>query len=965
MEPREFLAAVLPTAGHYCVAQFVRKKEAHTFSSTVDGMISTINRYEKKKYCTFFALSSFKTEDSRAATNAQFIRALFLDLDCSGSAGEDDVKVYQSRQAALAALDAFLRASGLPTPWLVSSGNGIHAYWPLTVNATIEEWKPIAENLKRLCIQHGLKIDPTVTADAARVLRVPGTHNWKKKNVKPLLCSVKYASDPTHFVLAELATTILATLEKPISTPSTLFDVPGERFTMPAPSLVPVNDNRVTFFKSIMSRTVAGKGCGQLSYYMEHASEDGMEPIWRGMLSLAMVCEDGTKATQFLSKLHPYADTRMHQKLREIKGPYPCVKLDSENPGVCTACPHWGKITNPLALGHEIQTDSGEKDVEIHVDMDTASSVVVKRPTPPHGYAYGAKGGVYRQVKEVDAEGEALVTNKQVLGYDLFAVDLLNDTDGHHVHLMAMRPEGPTSLVIPQRSVVSKDETVKALAEKNILASYGAGNDRYLFDYVRACTESISTSRKAVIVPTSFGWQRDNSFVLNNTVYTGGKEKIVPIPKLANIISFTESGGTFDDWKKVFNLIISKKYYDVLSMAMVGFGSPLMKFTGFEALTFHIGSSDSGTGKSLALNMASSVWGDKRYIMNPKASGLMQEHRAGSLGNLPLIIDEITEANEDFKWMASFVMDMTSGIGKERLKNSVNEERVNTTFWCALMLLASNKHATDFFSSVRKQESRGHLARLLEIKMDKIITWSSEEEDIIQLLKENYGHAGKRFAKWLAANRETAQRVTMQVYKEFRAEVNGVGGERFWVAGCAACIAAAILIGKQYANIVDIPVKGITEVYKKMIEEARVVVSTNVRTAEDILNSYTREFFGGFVVMYIHDQTKKFVTTRGDSSIIDGSITRAQVRGRVEHDKVPGFVRYYIEETQLRAWCSSLNYGYADFLKKLEAEFAVVRTKKDMLSGTRGPQMRVSALQITRPESSVLEDFAKPAVPVE
>jgi len=41
--------------------------------------------------------------------------------------------------------------------------------------------------------------------------------------------------------------------------------------------------------------------------------------------------------------------------------------------------------------------------------------------------------------------------------------------------------------LLPQRAVVSKDETVKALASQNIIASFGSGNDKNLFEYVRAC----------------------------------------------------------------------------------------------------------------------------------------------------------------------------------------------------------------------------------------------------------------------------------------------------------------------------------------------------------------------------------------------------------------------------------------------------------------------------------------------
>lgn len=62
---------------------------------------------------------------------------------------------------------------------------GLHCYWPLLEAADISTWKPIAENFKRLCKQEGLNIDQTVTADAARVLRIPGTFNNKAKYVTP------------------------------------------------------------------------------------------------------------------------------------------------------------------------------------------------------------------------------------------------------------------------------------------------------------------------------------------------------------------------------------------------------------------------------------------------------------------------------------------------------------------------------------------------------------------------------------------------------------------------------------------------------------------------------------------------------------------------------------------------------------------------------------------------------------
>ena len=955
----KFLSAVLPPTGVYCVCELSSPKKEHAFATSVADLQPHIERFNAAKLNTYFALASFKEAGSRMSDNAQQLRALFLDIDCGAGKG------YAKKRDAVAALDAFLQATGLPTPWVVDSGGGVHVYWPLTEPvAANPTWKLVAENMKRLCRQHGLEIDFTVTADAARVLRVPGTTNWKyPDNPRPVV--IKVVAAPQHHSLAELSARINETLKEPQKASSALFEVPGERLEKPTtPSLVNVLENRVTFFKTILKRTAAGTGCGQLGHYLVHADEEGMEPLWRGMLSLAKVCTDGEKASQYLSELHPYSPSRMQQKLREIKGPYPCVKLDGENPGICTKCAYWGKITNPLSFGHEVQVDNAEKQIHIPATNTNTAPVTVIRPTPPFGFAYGAKGGVYRQVKEKDAEGEEIVVNKQVLPYDLFVVDLLDGgEDGHLAQLMVMRPEGPTTMTIPQRTVVSKDETVKALAQRNVLASYGAGNDKNLFDYVRSAVEEVSSSRKALVIPQSFGWQGDGTFVLNGKIFSPHGEKTIPIPRLANVIRVTTPSGALDKWREVVQLLINNKHYDVLALALTSLGSPLMHFSAFKALTFHIGSSESGTGKSISLNLAASVWGTDNYIINPKASEAAQEHRVGILNSLPLIIDEITEMNTggakgvaDFGWLSSFVMYMSGGQGKERLKSATNEERDNYTTWRALMLLASNTHITDFFSAVRKKMAEGHLRRVLELKMDKVISWTDKEEETLGLLRENYGVAGQQYVRWLVRNTELAKDVYNRAYLDLKQDLSSTGDERFWIAGCAACLAGGILAGRNYANLIDLPMAQIREVFKKLIIESRGIVRDNKRSAEDILNSYTREFFGNFVVLKINDKTKLMETSYGDGGIIDKTNVRTHIKGRVEHGAVPGHVSYYIEEQQMKAFCSLANYGYKDFRRKLEKTFSVRYVKKDLLSKTNGPQMRVNAIHITRPESAIDED---------
>jgi len=168
MTPLEFLAVVLPSPeyGNYCVAELTKIKE-HVFVDSLDQTTAPIRSWHDDKCDVYFALATFSEENKRTAANARYVKSLFIDMDG-----------YASKKDAALALNSFLEKTGLDalgTPYVVASGGGLHCYWPLTQAQPIDSWKPVAENFKRLCKQEGLAIDMTVTADAARVLRVPGT----------------------------------------------------------------------------------------------------------------------------------------------------------------------------------------------------------------------------------------------------------------------------------------------------------------------------------------------------------------------------------------------------------------------------------------------------------------------------------------------------------------------------------------------------------------------------------------------------------------------------------------------------------------------------------------------------------------------------------------------------------------------------------------------------------------------
>ena len=991
MAPLDFLAAVLPSPGngYYCAVELTDKKE-HVFGTTLAEIMPTVEKWAQKGYDTYFALGTFGTSKDRTKENMHASQLLAVDIDCNHpkdlpqlnkKTGQMEIKAkaYPSAKAAAVALRDFCEVTGLSAlgdPWLVSSGGGIHAYWPLDEVLFREDWYPLARRFKELCFKHGLQIDTAITSDASRVLRVPDTVNTGVKNGKQVRgeTRVRFVSEGDRFNVADIDALLTANgierdfVKKPAGTELAL---PGQRPTSVNSSSSlskALTQNSATWFKKIVRKTAEGTGCAQLQNYVENASDDGMEPIWRGMLSWAKVCDDGEKAAIWLSDQHPYDHERMHKKLTEIKGPYSCAAMDDMSPGICRKCKHWGKITNPLIWGRETLVTTEAVTVELKNDADPeADTVHAQLPEPPRGYAYGKHGGVFVERPEQDDNGNEIKKQLLLCAQTIFPIDILNNAGNHEIHFGVLRNNQITEVLLPQKCVASKDETIKHLANQNVMAAFGSGNDKNFYDYIRASVEKMNSEKSPINVPPSYGWQEDNTFVFAGKVYAPNQPPVVvPMPELKNIVANTRPTGTLDGWRNVINMLIRRQMWDQLAVVMAGAAAPLMKFTGLFGMTVHVASTESGTGKSLSLDTAASIWGHPvHYRTGSGTSAVAMQQRLGLLRSLPLVTDEITTNNRnDCEWFPAFLFSMSEGRGKERMESGTNRERLNLSTWASFALMSSNRGAVDYMTGGREHSSEGELRRMIEFAMDKKLEWSADEVEVIKSLHRNYGVAGEAYAQYLVDHFEDVRELVNKCVQNMYIEYDAASDERYWMAGVGCVVAACLLFNSKHAGIVDIPVREIIEAYRTQIKYQRECIKGGKRTAEDILNKYIQEYQGKFVIVRYGDKASP-AAMFGDGTSVGKSTTRAEVMGRVEHGVTPNCVDFYIEERLLRSYCSNMSFGYNTFKTEIAAGGAMVTfsAKKDMLSRTDGPPMRVSTMRISR-HINTLEDGVVPTLSV-
>lgn len=241
---------------------------------------------------------------------------------------------------------------------------------------------------------------------------------------------------------------------------------------------------------------------------------------------------------------------------------------------------------------------------------------------------------------------------------------------------------------------------------------------------------------------------------------------------------------------------------------------------------------------------------------------------------------------------------------------------------------------------------------MLERTMTDVIHWDNYEIEILGKMQGNYGVAGHKYAQWLVRNVDTARNITRKVQQKLMREFNATSDERFWIAGTAAMVAGAILCGSEYADIISLPVERIIEHLKKIVTEMRGVVKSSARDCEDILNAFIREHYGKFVIVRdIDGQRNPLLNER----LIDETITRSEILGRVEEGVIEGHTLFFIEEQVMRRYCAASSYGYADWKRQVSQEYRVDFLKKDMLSQTKGPAMRVNSIKIRMPNNVVDE----------
>lgn len=167
-----------------------------------------ISKWDADGRGMFFCVGTLKPGTKRLKENVSEIAFLHADIDFK-DIEEDKVSVLRK-----------LAQLRLPPSIVVSSGNGIHAYWLLREAISGSEQERIEDALRLLADTVGGDVS---VCEIARLMRLPGTHNTKNGAFAPVTIETisdrRYEIDDIEEWLSETSPIILRKV-RPASTPA-------------------------------------------------------------------------------------------------------------------------------------------------------------------------------------------------------------------------------------------------------------------------------------------------------------------------------------------------------------------------------------------------------------------------------------------------------------------------------------------------------------------------------------------------------------------------------------------------------------------------------------------------------------------------------------------------------------------------------------------------------------------------
>lgn len=457
------------------------------------------------------------------------------------------------------------------------------------------------------------------------------------------------------------------------------------------------------------------------------------------------------------------------------------------------------------------------------------------------------------------------------------------DTNTEKVKLAFYKDKKWQTVIAEKNTLASKNKILQ-LANTGIEVNENNAKELiiYISDLLTINTETIPCN-KAI---THLGWT-ENEFIPYTQDYKFDGDR-----SFESIFKDIKEKGDYEIWRETVKKLRQKS--ETLHFIVASsFASVLIEILHINPFIVHLWGK-SGTGKTVALIIAMSVWGNSKVgqlVKNLNSTNVGLERLSAFLNNIPFAGDELQAIKNKYIDFNELIYKLTQGEGKSR--GTVDGGIAEQLKWNCAFLTTGEEPITSEYSR------EGVKNRVIEIEENNKIVENGKE--VVNILVNNYGFAGKDFINNLPSVEELQKRHT-EIFNKLNEKYSSTGKQ---TNAISTVLLADELVSKNIFFDNPLTIEQAEKYFTKDIDEAERIYNlivdwlfANINKFEGYSNTET---WGKYIAtgeenerniqyFYINNKTlKDFLKSNNisfdgiKSKLLDKGILERNSQGRFTH----------------------------------------------------------------------------------
>lgn len=412
--------------------------------------------------------------------------------------------------------------------------------------------------------------------------------------------------------------------------------------------------------------------------------------------------------------------------------------------------------TQALSVGFK-KFKSTYKDYVKSVEMQRGANTIINHATQITGPYVELDAGQYNVddggIYTIDQFGNYhVICHQPVIPFEV----LRNIDTGEEKLNIAFRSRGEWRELVVSKEILYNSRSISQLVKCGIDISSETAKDMVsYFQEIEALNRNALPLKKSV---GRLGYIGDEGFspYVGELTFDGEQN-------YSHIFKAIRSQGDYEQWKKTA-IECREKSLTARIVLAASFASALIQPLGGLPFFVHLWGVDSGTGKTVALMLAASVWGSPEmgeYIQTFNSTEVGHEKTAAFLNSLPFLIDELQLSKDSHGRSRFDVYRLAQGVGRTRGTKTGGIERTPT--WRNTILTTGESPI------VNGSAGAGAVNRVIDIECTAENVVIEDGMGVSAALKQNFGYAGRSFIS--AISQPGAIAKLKEVYNDYFKEL--------------------------------------------------------------------------------------------------------------------------------------------------------------------------------------------------